>query len=65
MKSCFLFVVTILVERIDHTGKIVASNEIYKAFSYSKVVKCSGSRWKAVSKRFLNVKINGGLCFNG
>lgn len=28
-----------------------------EAFSYSKVVKCSGSRWKAVSKRFLNVKI--------
>ena len=28
-----------------------------ESFSYSKVVKCSGSRWKAVSKRFLNVKI--------
>ena len=28
-----------------------------EAFSYSKVVKCSGSRWKDVSKRFLNVKI--------
>lgn len=27
-----------------------------EAFSYSKVVKCSGSRWKAVSK-VLNVKI--------